>query len=391
MRAAVRCVGCLVALALLQPASSLAADPVAFLSASGTCNSSPGYTLWSTAAVGSAHDDIIVGYQAQGAADFSSDTADSASMVGPDKFWGNATPLNAGDSEEGEVDCGSSTPFNVNFYDTPTSPTTFSGATSFGSFDSRLFFIAPGEAQYVADLTLSGGTLRLDAGGGRSQTFASSGEFQLATLRPGDQRIDVSAEEGPQAQWTIAIRALPVTLSAVSFSPAVIAPGEIGHLRYTTSGDTSVTVGIDNEAGRLVRTLATNYPVTRGQHTLTWDGRAENGNPLQDGLYTAHIVTHDPSGASQTGQAKLVIDRPPDTSWVKHPPETTHKQKVKFAFRSDDPTAGFECKYSSGWKSCTSPQKLRLSPGRYSFEVRARDRFGVTDPTPAKWRFRITP
>jgi hypothetical protein len=74
---------------------------------------------------------------------------------------------------------------------------------------------------------------------------------------------------------------------------------------------------------------------------------------------------------------------------------------VRFRFRSPNAGAKFECalqklkKRKKGqpapkprFKTCKSPKKFRLKPGRYRFLVRAVVD-GVADPTPAKRTFRI--
>lgn len=384
-QAVAACTTALSLVALLVPATSGAANPVSFLSASGTCSPPDNGTDWSTAGAGSAHPDTIATYAAEGPVSWSP----GPETVGPDLVWSHGPSFDAGDSAQGLVICGSPTPFSVHFYDLPTTPTSFSGATTPGSFDSQLYFDAPGKAQYVADLSLSGGAVTLSADNGRSHTFASSGRFQLATLPRGGHAVMLAADNGPQAQWTVSFRALPVSLSAVGFSPAIIAPGEIADLLYTTSGATRVSVTIDKSNGQPVRILATDHRVGLGDHMLTWDGRTQEGTALPDGLYTAHVVTQDPGGASEAQHAHVRIDRPPDTFWTEHPPRSSRHTMVRFRFRSHGSRSSFECQRSRGWGKCSSPQVFRLMPGRHHFAVRARDAYGVVDPTPARWHFRI--
>jgi hypothetical protein len=75
------------------------------------------------------------------------------------------------------------------------------------------------------------------------------------------------------------------------------------------------------------------------------------------------------------------------------------RASVKFRFSSTTPGATFECalvrKAKKGkktpkpkFKSCKSPKKLKLRPGRYRFSVRAVSG-GLVDPTPATSSFRV--
>jgi hypothetical protein len=81
---------------------------------------------------------------------------------------------------------------------------------------------------------------------------------------------------------------------------------------------------------------------------------------------------------------------------------TTKGKKAAVTFRFSSTTAGasFECALvkkpkKKGKKApkpkfatCTSPRKLKLKPGKYTFSVRAVSA-GLADPTPATSSFRI--
>jgi Tol biopolymer transport system component len=82
---------------------------------------------------------------------------------------------------------------------------------------------------------------------------------------------------------------------------------------------------------------------------------------------------------------------PPKTKITKRAPNRTHKQKVKFKFKSSEPNSTFECKRDQKrFKPCGSPTKLkRLKRDKHKFKVRAIDAAGNTDPTPAKDKFKV--
>ena len=68
--------------------------------------------------------------------------------------------------------------------------------------------------------------------------------------------------------------------------------------------------------------------------------------------------------------------------------------KVHFRFRSDEPGSKFACKLDSGkWKSCKSPKAYRVKADKvgkrkWTFQVRATDKAGNVDGSPAKWVWR---
>ena len=107
-----------------------------------------------------------------------------------------------------------------------------------------------------------------------------------------------------------------------------------------------------------------------------------------------------PKAPGGGGEAKPTA---PETTISKGPKKkvTTKGRKAPVTFRFSSSAAGatFECalvkKAKKGkktpkpkFKSCTSPRKLKLKPGKYSFSVRAVNA-GLTDPSPATASFRV--
>jgi hypothetical protein len=82
----------------------------------------------------------------------------------------------------------------------------------------------------------------------------------------------------------------------------------------------------------------------------------------------------------------------PQTKIAKHPRKKTALRKAKFTFSSDQPGSSFQCKLDKGpFKTCRSPYKRKVKPGRHSLQVRAVNPAGVADPTPAKFAWRVSP
>jgi glucose/arabinose dehydrogenase len=83
---------------------------------------------------------------------------------------------------------------------------------------------------------------------------------------------------------------------------------------------------------------------------------------------------------------------PPNTK-VELKPRSKRRHRVRAKFSSSEPGSDFECRLDKHrWKPCVSPRRLRgLNTGRHVFSVRATDRAGNVDPTPAKDRVRVKP
>lgn len=82
---------------------------------------------------------------------------------------------------------------------------------------------------------------------------------------------------------------------------------------------------------------------------------------------------------------------PPNTRVVSGPPRATFKRLAKFRFASTEAQSSFQCKVDNGrWRGCRDPFKRKVSAGRkHVFKVRAIDRFGNVDPTPARFGWRV--
>jgi len=83
--------------------------------------------------------------------------------------------------------------------------------------------------------------------------------------------------------------------------------------------------------------------------------------------------------------------QPPNTRIVLAPPRITYKRIGKFRFASTEPQSSFQCKLDNRrWRGCRNPYKRKVSAGaKHVFKVRAIDRFGNVDPTPARFGWRV--
>jgi hypothetical protein len=82
---------------------------------------------------------------------------------------------------------------------------------------------------------------------------------------------------------------------------------------------------------------------------------------------------------------------PPQTSFTLRPLQQTTDRTPTFRFRSDEPRSTFQCSLDGRrFRSCSSPfTTARLARGLHVLRVRARDRAGNRDPTPARDTFRV--
>jgi hypothetical protein len=100
-----------------------------------------------------------------------------------------------------------------------------------------------------------------------------------------------------------------------------------------------------------------------------------------------------PPPSSPATQVSVVAgDRQaPNTRIVLGPPRSSFKRLAKFRFASSEAQSTFQCKLDKKrWRGCRNPYKRKVSAGRkHVFKVRAIDRFGNVDPTPARFGWRV--
>jgi DNA-directed RNA polymerase specialized sigma24 family protein len=90
---------------------------------------------------------------------------------------------------------------------------------------------------------------------------------------------------------------------------------------------------------------------------------------------------------SPAGHRWTVDTVPPETKIESGPPELSHEATATFSL-SSEPGATFECRLDGhAWGDCAAATGLR--DGKHAFRVRARDKAGNVDPTPAHWFWEI--
>jgi hypothetical protein len=119
----------------------------------------------------------------------------------------------------------------------------------------------------------------------------------------------------------------------------------------------------------------------------------EGGDGADIGAFELQVPPPAGPGARPVLVTEVPTDRQaPNTRIVRGPPRVTFKREAKFRFASSEAQSSFQCRLDKKkWRGCTSPYKRSVKPGKHVFKVRAIDRFGNVDPTPARFGWQVKP
>jgi hypothetical protein len=114
---------------------------------------------------------------------------------------------------------------------------------------------------------------------------------------------------------------------------------------------------------------------------------------LAGGSHTFEVAAIDAAGNTDPTPASWgwTVDlSPPDTQITDGPPADDDSGTAAFTFEATEDST-FACSLDGGpFVACTSPKTYTaLAPGPHSFQVRATDALGNTDPTPASWAWTV--
>jgi DNA-binding beta-propeller fold protein YncE len=119
---------------------------------------------------------------------------------------------------------------------------------------------------------------------------------------------------------------------------------------------------------------------------------------LSDGSHTFQVRAVDAAGNPDPTPASstwTVDGTPPDTTIGSGPSGQTNDPNPTFGFSSSESGSSFQCRFDSdAFASCSGPGDTHtpasdLSDGFHTFEVRAKDQAGNTDPSPASQGFTV--
>lgn len=124
--------------------------------------------------------------------------------------------------------------------------------------------------------------------------------------------------------------------------------------------------------------------------------RAKPGSPVIDRGATATANgTKDLDGRARKAGQRTDIGgyefTPPTTTITGGPSGTVAGDPVAFTFKSSRAGSTFQCRSDAAvsWTVCSSPWDIGWDPGRHTFRVRAVDKLGYIDPSPATRTFTV--
>lgn len=309
------------------------ADPAA--STSGTC-SGPGTAAFSAPVTGD-HPETFVRVTTTGGPGVVTVAGDGQAFAAGDQtLRPYPGPLTSGDLVKGSLECpAANVDYTVEVYDDPsTSGYSVSlngmrsplGAGDYDSFDYRVADTAP----YTVGVIVQQGSVEVRSRNPahayptsryRSSTGEISRRFsaikdsndvqnmELGTLYPGISHLDIKPLPGPRAIYNVQVRRLGVTMWDWERDRQYVDPGQSITESFFLDGDVELSASIRTERGRQVlRTLVPSQPYGVGRHTIHWDGRDSDGQPLADGIYVFDIEFHDTGGSADSSHGRFWVD-----------------------------------------------------------------------------------
>ncbi|MFA0752006.1 MAG: hypothetical protein SLRJCFUN_002409, partial [Candidatus Fervidibacter sp.] len=145
--------------------------------------------------------------------------------------------------------------------------------------------------------------------------------FQTQELSEGQHTVVVEAtdNEGNTArrEWRFTVDlTAPVEVTELKVSPEPFSPNGDGlddtlTISFRLNGDANLTVKVVDSEGNTVKTLANEQPFNAGEHTLTWDGTTDSGEPAADGTYSIQITATPRSRQQPLAQSLARLTRNP--------------------------------------------------------------------------------
>jgi hypothetical protein len=125
----------------------------------------------------------------------------------------------------------------------------------------------------------------------------------------------------------------------------------------------------------------------------SWSLAFAAANFPADGDYVVRVRARDTaSNVEAPSSRSFTYDTAaPNTTITSQPNDPSNVTGPSFGFSSSEGGSSFECRLDAGaWSACTSPKSYSgLAQGSHTFEVRATDAAGNTDPTPASYTWTI--
>jgi streptogramin lyase len=249
-----------------------------------------------------------------------------------------------------------------------------------------------GGEQFVLTATTAGTITKFPIKG-QSQGVAGNAAGQIGFSQQGTMPTEVGVFTPPSLTGVTAeVPAVDPFGIALGSDTAFWAARKGGAQRFTTAGESTFIPGAEDHF--FVRQIAS------GPNNTIWITMLDPGT---EEFEVGRISGLEPP-VKPIDETKPKPTPPPETTISKGPKKKVKtkgkKAAVTFRFSSTTAAATFECALvkkptkkgktapKPKFKSCTSPRKLRLRPGKYTFSVRALNA-GLADPSPATSKFRV--
>jgi hypothetical protein len=236
-------------------------------------------------------------------------------------------------------------------------------------------------------------SLTFRVGGNPFQTFeVPPFATNLNTTLRGDGPLTISATATDlvgltnQSAVTVTVDNTPPTLTVNGPDGQTFGPGATPTWAIAADDETS-------DFGVRCSVVPVGRPAVFGNCTSNTQERLVNP---ADGRYTLTVRAIDLAGNLVDRTKAFAVDTgPPDTTIASGPGDGSSTQDSAFTWgvAASEPGSTFECRVyltalgPSAFGPCSSPASHTvggLGAGNYTFEVRATDSFGNTDPTPAR-------
>lgn len=246
-----------------------------------------------------------------------------------------------------------------------------------------------------SDYENTGGTLGANGTGGVTPGvgnlnvapgFAGAGDYHLAVDSPLVDKGDPAAG-GPATDrdGNPRVRNLVRDIGAYEYADLVAPQTTLVSGPPAETRDTTPTFAFSSEAGATF-TCAVDAGAFAACTSPFTTAALANGTHTFRVRATDAAANTDATPATRTFRVDTVA---PATRWVKKPAKTVSTRRVTFRFASSEAGSTYLCKLDRGsWRTCTTPRTFAVKKGTHVFSVRAKDRAGNVDATPATYRFK---
>jgi probable HAF family extracellular repeat protein len=238
------------------------------------------------------------------------------------------------------------------------------------------------------------------------QATSSSGEVVTYTSPTANDKVDgsVPVECSPASGATFPVGTTTVNCSATDTNGNSANGSFKVTVKDTTPPETTITSGPSGPTNDTTPTfsfsgsdnlsqaanLLYSYKVDSGQwsaYSSETSVTLGGASGLSAGLHTFYVKAKDEAGNEDASPAQqsFTVDTPPETTIASGPSGYVKSTSASFSFSSSEAGSTFQCsRDASTFSGCTSPKSYSsLSQGNHTFRVRAIDKAGNTDTSPA--------